>query len=199
MSHLDITRFMQRIIRRAELPLWYTEGFNPHPYITFALPLSLGFESVYEVMDIRLTDDTFDISKIPELLNEITPEYIEFFDCFEPIKKTGKVSAASFLITFDDGGKLKPILEEFFCSDDIPVSKKTKRGNIKEFNAAPHIKDFKCKSETGETKLFLTLPAGGTLNVSPEIILAAFFENNNYYCYNTLRTAILDDEGKLFR
>ena len=65
-SHLDMTRFMSRTIRRAELPVWYTEGFNPHLYMTFALPLSLGFESDYEVVDIRLLDDNYDISTLPK-------------------------------------------------------------------------------------------------------------------------------------
>ena len=53
-SHLDLNRFMQRALKRAKLPLWHTEGFNPHPYVTFALPLSLGQESECEVLDFRL-------------------------------------------------------------------------------------------------------------------------------------------------
>ena len=61
-SHLDMTRFMARVIRRAELPVWYTEGFNPHLYMTFALPLSLGFESEYEAVDIRLLQDDYELS-----------------------------------------------------------------------------------------------------------------------------------------
>ena len=77
-SHLDMTRFMSRTIRRAELPVWYTEGFNPHLYMTFALPLSLGFESDYEVVDIRLLDDNYDISTLPLLLNGVCPTYITF-------------------------------------------------------------------------------------------------------------------------
>ena len=43
-SHLDLMRTMTRAIRRSRIPLWYTEGFNPHPYMTFALPLSLGMQ-----------------------------------------------------------------------------------------------------------------------------------------------------------
>ena len=50
-SHLDLSRVMQRSLRRAGIPLWYTEGFNRHPYVTFAAPLSLGFEGLQETMD----------------------------------------------------------------------------------------------------------------------------------------------------
>ena len=54
-SHLDVNRLMQRALKRSGLPVWYSEGFNPHIYITFALPLALGLESRYEIMDFRLT------------------------------------------------------------------------------------------------------------------------------------------------
>ena len=57
-SHLDLMRAMTRALRRADVPLWYTEGFNPHPYITFALPLSLGMESLCESMDMRIEGDS---------------------------------------------------------------------------------------------------------------------------------------------
>lgn len=56
-SHLDLTRTMTRVIRRAGIPLWYTEGFNRHPYITFAAPLSLGYEGLRESMDLRLEEE----------------------------------------------------------------------------------------------------------------------------------------------
>ena len=55
-SHLDLNRTMTRAVRRAGLPIWYTEGFNPKPKITFAAPLSIGTESMCEFMDIRLTE-----------------------------------------------------------------------------------------------------------------------------------------------
>ena len=55
-SHLDLVRTMQKVIVRAGLPLWYTEGFNPKPKMVFASPLSIGTESVTEYMDVRLTE-----------------------------------------------------------------------------------------------------------------------------------------------
>ena len=51
-SHLDMNRFMSRLIAKSKIPVWYTEGFNSHIYINFALPLSLGFESDYEVLNV---------------------------------------------------------------------------------------------------------------------------------------------------
>ena len=56
-SHLDINRAMSRALKRAGIPLWYTEGFNPHPYMSFSLPLSLGVESLCESVDLRITGE----------------------------------------------------------------------------------------------------------------------------------------------
>ena len=199
-SHLDMTRFMARLIRRAQLPVWYTEGFNPHLYMTFALPLSLGFESEYEVVDIRLLDDNYDISTLPEKLNAVCPPYIRFFDAAEPIKKAGDVAAAEFVITFDDGGEIRDALNHFLSRESITVLKKTKKGDIKELEVADKIKEFSVDEKDGNTLLRITLPAGSSENLNPELFLNKFFEEyGKYYCYVINRTAILDASGKLFK
>ena len=198
-SHLDMTRFMSRLIRRAELPVWYTEGFNPHLYMTFALPLSLGFECDYAVVDIRLLDDDFDISALPEKLNAVCPPYIKFLDAGEPVKKAGDVAAAKFNITFDDNGELTDALNRFFSRDSIIVLKKTKKGGEKEIEVADKIKAFYLDDACGNTLLKITLPAGSTENLNPELFLGKFFEEyGKYYCYKINRTAIYDTDGKLF-
>ncbi|MBQ8793518.1 MAG: DUF2344 domain-containing protein [Clostridia bacterium] len=198
-SHLDMTRFMSRTIRRAELPVWYTEGFNPHLYMTFALPLSLGFESDYEVVDIRLLDDNYDISTLPQKLNAVCPPYITFLKAAEPIKKAGDVAAAEFVITFDDGGEIGDSLSAFLSRGSIVVLKKTKKGGEKEIEVGNKIKSFKTEILDGNTVLKITLPAGSTENLNPELFLNKFFEENGkYYCYKVNRTAIIDTDGKLF-
>lgn len=197
-SHLDMTRFMSRLIRRAGLSVWYTEGFNPHLYMTFALPLSLGFESDYEVVDIRVLDDDYDIASLPEKLNSVCPPYIQFFGAAEPVKKAGDVAAAEFNIVFDDGGELADDLNAFLSRGSIVVLKKTKKGNEKEIEVGDKIKSFEI-STLDDTILKITLPAGSTENLNPELFLNKFFEENGkYYCYKVNRTAILDTNGKLF-
>ena len=76
-SHLDMNRVMTRLLRLSKVPVWYTEGFNRHPYITFALPLSLGFASELEIMDFRLESDDFDIKKAEQMIAAVCPEGIE--------------------------------------------------------------------------------------------------------------------------
>ncbi len=76
-SHLDLNRCMQRTFKRSGLPVWYTEGFNPHIYITFALPLSLGYESSVEIMDFNMTEEVSE-KETADKLNKAMPEGLKF-------------------------------------------------------------------------------------------------------------------------
>jgi len=80
-SHLDINRAMSRAFKRAEIPLWYTEGFNPHPYMSFSLPLSLGVESLCESVDIRLID-SIDNADIKSRMNAVLPSDLKIVDVY---------------------------------------------------------------------------------------------------------------------
>ena len=195
-SHLDTMRAMTRLLRRAALPVWYTEGFNPHLYVTFAMPLTLGFSSVYELADIRLTDDSFPLVDICERLNSHAPEGFYFFDAREPQNKLSALSFAAFSVTFDDGGALKERLENFLDSSEINVEKKTKRGDVKSINVAPDIKEYSIASDGG-TKLDITLPAGPEKSINPELIINKFLSDTDPECFfSVTRTALLDKSGE---
>jgi len=199
-SHLDMTRFMSRSIKKAGIPVWYTEGFHPHLYLTFALPLSLGFESDYEVMDIRLIDDSYPLSDICKKLNEVFPKYIRAFKAEEPVTKTGKIAFADFKIEFNDEGYLKEELADFLNSTEIICQKKTKKGGIKEIDLIPKIKAKDVKAAEN-TELYLTLPAGSEDNLNPELLLNAFYEKvaSKYFSYSITRTMIYDTEMQQFK
>ena len=200
-SHLDMNRFMIRSVRMAKLPIWYTEGFNPHPYVTFALPLPLGFTSDYEIVDIRLVDDSYDITSICEKLNSVCPQYVRFFDCRQPVLKTGAVAFAEHTVTFDDNANIYPLFKEFLNEKEIICSKKTKKGDIKEFDILPKIKKCEVKLENQNTVITVILPAGPNENINPDILINAFYEKypEKYFCYEINRTAILDNELFPFR
>ena len=68
-SHLDLNRCMLRALHKSKLPIWHTEGFNPHPFVTFPLPLSLGFRGTNECMDVKLEDDNYSYEEIITKLN----------------------------------------------------------------------------------------------------------------------------------
>ena len=73
-SHLDLVRTMMKIIVRAKLPLWYTEGFNPKPKMVFAAPLSIGTESMTEFMDLRLIERMSEEEALLRLNRNMTDE-----------------------------------------------------------------------------------------------------------------------------
>ena len=92
-SHLDINRMMTRAVRRAHLPMWYTEGFNPHPYIAFALPLPLGQSSECEFMDIRIEGDMTN-DEVLKKLRAVMPQGVEIVSAEEPVHSANEINKA---------------------------------------------------------------------------------------------------------
>ncbi len=140
-SHLDLMRTFQRVFLRAGVRLRHTEGFNPHPYMNFALPLSVGIESVCELLDFDLMDE-LDLSPLPALLNKTMPEGIEALKAYEPTKKFSEIKWQRIkgTLVFDEGVRpdTVPGLEALFGGKELIISKKTKKGSA-EINIIPSI------------------------------------------------------------
>lgn len=197
-SHLDLNRFMLKIIRKSKIPVWFSEGYNPHPYITFALPLSLGFESDYEVMDIRLDDDSYSNDSVFNALSGLLPVGFELIKCTDPIMKAGQVCFADYKIVFDsEDSSVVNELYSFLKSDSIISSKKTKKGTIKEIDLKNYIKDFSLNGTT----LNLTLAAGGSNNLNPKLVLDAYssFKSVSLPYYTITRTMLYNDNMEIFK
>ena len=96
-SHLDLMRAMQRALKRAGLPVWYTEGYNPHIYLTFALPISLGFEGLRESMDLKVADEV-DITGFGARLAPCLPEGIGLVGVDYPVMKPAEIAFARYRI-----------------------------------------------------------------------------------------------------
>lgn len=199
-SHLDMNRFMTRLLRLSKVPIWYTEGFNKHPYITFALPLSLGFSSEYEVMDFRLDKDDFSISEAERMIANVCPEGIEVIALKEPQYKSGKIALADFEIILDQKGELNAdTLKAFLSQPEITVLKTTKKGGTKEIDLAEKIKAFDVSGDA-QIKLTLRLPAGGEDNVNPKILIDRYLENIGVSdaFYTVKRTGLFLADGMKF-
>ena len=197
-SHLDMNRFMPRVIRKTSIPVWYTEGFNSHVYLNFALPLSLGFESDYEAMDFKVTDDTYSNESIFSELVRVMPQHIEIIKVGDPVNKPGKIAFAEFKINFEDSGSIADNLNSFLNSGSIKVLKKSKKGIIKELELADKIARFEI-SKTGNTQLKIVLTAG-TDNVNPQLLLSAFedFLGKNLPEYSITRTMLYTENLEEF-
>lgn len=175
-SHLDLNRVMLRAVTKSRLDIWRTEGFNRHAYITFALPLSLGFSSECESMDFRLLDDEMDLSEIPARLNSCLPDGLRVVDCKEAKYKPADIDTALYevLLTSDDISisELYDALEELLESDEIAVEKKTKKG-FKTVNLKEYVKAYALSSDEDTARLSVTLPAGSSVNINPSLLVTA--------------------------
>ena len=138
-SHLDLMATMKRGFLRAGLELKYSQGFNPHPYMSVALPLPVGNESVCELMDVGLINEG-----LPELKAVKLPDGITIHDAYKPIRKFKDIAWIEISM---DMHYNQPVNKDFaesikqrFSEKSIIISKKTKRGS-KDLDISPFIKD----------------------------------------------------------
>lgn len=170
-SHLDLTRAMTRAVRRAGLPIWYTEGFNKHPYLTFAAPLSLGFEGLAESMDLRLLEDVPE-DEIVRRLNAVLPEGLAAVSAAEPVHKAGELETARYRLAFT--GDLSQ-MAAFLAQDAILVEKRTKKGGTKPVDLKPSLAGaVYTPGQDGEGIMEVTLPCGSNETINPALIAAAY-------------------------
>ncbi len=164
-SHLDLNHCIQRAMRRSKLPVWQTEGFNPHTYVAFMLPLSLGQEGVCEAMDFRLTEDVAP-EEVMQKLNDSLPPDIRVIRVAEPKYKNTDITTAEYTIESDiDADKFM----QFMQSPEILVEKKTKRG-VSTVDLKPLVSEL--SAAAGEIKL--RLPAGNDFSINPQLLFDAY-------------------------
>ncbi len=202
-SHLDLNRTMLRALHKSRIPIWHTEGFNPHPFATFPLPLSLGFRGINECMDVKLEDDNYSFKEIIPKLNACLPMGIRVFDVTEVIMKAGKVAYASFTIRISEASTPSSAicadLRKLFSKDTIEVEKKSKRG-MKTVDIKQGIKSFEIKEMLDCAVLEIVLSAGSSDNVNPNLIITALeAETGLEYELDITRNDLYNSEMELFR
>lgn len=183
-SHLDLTRCMARALKLSRLPVWYTEGFNPHIYMTFAMPLSLGVSGLRECMDIRLTDEGMDLSAAAEMLRKQLPRDISVLEISEPRLGFDAIAYAEYEITLDseEPGALWDMLDEIMSRDSVIVMKHGKKGD-KEFDIKPHFKLLDKQIEPGTLKIKLRTSCSQEGSVNPSLLLEALKRYKNLEPY----------------
>ena len=178
-SHLDITRCMQRAIQRAGLSVWYTEGFNPHIYLTFALPLPLGYESVCEVMDLRFcgADAEEDTETLRTRLNAALPPDLRVERVEAPQRKPEEITTARYEISISaigaDGAHLRDCFLRFWDSGTIEVEKHTKKG-VKTIDIRPEVEAVSVEAASCGLTLVLLTSAGTSKNINPTLLTEEF-------------------------
>lgn len=169
-SHLDLMRTMTRALRRAAIPLWYTEGFNRHPYLTFAAPLSLGYEGLRESMDIRLEED-MDYGVLVDQLNAVLPIGMVAVEANEAQAKVKELTAAEYRITF---GCSASSVKELLSLPEIMVEKRTKKKTMKTIDIRPYFSNAVVEA-MGENRsaMTVTLSCGSAENINPGLFVTA--------------------------
>lgn len=195
-SHLDLVRTMTRAVRRAEIPLWYTEGFNRHPYLTFAAPLSLGFEGLAETMDLRLEEE-MDYAVLVARLNAVMPEGLRVLSAAEAVAKAGDLAAAAYRLTLSCPPE---VVQAALAAPELPVEKRTKKKTLKTVDVRPYFTEATVEAGESGTVMTVTLPCGSAETVNPSLFLAALnaFSGGEWQM-SVLRTEIFAANGAVFR
>ena len=174
-SHLDLTHTFVRALNRAQMPVAYSSGFNPHPKLVFAMPLSVGSEGKNELCDITLKTDSISDREFEEALKRELPEQICIKKVYAPDVKFGDVKDAKYTVTIHRGGLAGEL--DKALSGELVTMKKTKSG-IKEVELSSRIKSYSLEGGEGETVLKLVLDASSEGYLNPELVMTALKEKN---------------------
>lgn len=169
-SHLDLMRMFQRAFMRSELPISYSQGFNPHQKISIAFPLPLGVTGEREYMDIEL-DEQIEFSELITRLNDALPPDIKVSYASYPNQKTSLLSRAVYTVEIDLKNNISNLpekIENILNQNEIVVEKKTKKG-IFDTDIKPSIISFSTLDFCGKNlvlKLTLSCADGASLKAS---------------------------------
>ena len=178
-GHLDVMRYFQKLMRRADIPIAYSEGFSPHQIMSFAMPLGIGDESVAEYVDIEIVKKISSKEAI-EKLNEASVNDIRILSFKEiPDGKAynamSSITAASYEIKLRDecnhSFDVFSAFSELLSNDEIIVTKQSKKSEN-----TLDIKPFIYEYDVKEDCLYLLVSCGSVMNIKPELVLKAVFD-----------------------
>ena len=203
-SHLDLQRTVARVLVRANIPMWYTKGFNPHAKVVFGLPLSVGTQSECEFIDLRVDRD-ISCEEVKNLLNRELTDEMQVLDAYEPTSKFADIAWARYEIDLNFAGanaEMAEKLQSLFTTSPLLVMKKSKSGE-KEVDLTQMIREFNATAtEDGKIAITAILRAGNTENLNPEMLIGVAKErlgilsgDPTQESYSILRTNVYTDDG----
>lgn len=204
-SHLDLMRTFQRAFQRADLTIKHTEGFNPHPFISILLPLSLGFSSQCEILEFQLLD-SISPDDVPGRLNAVLPEGIAVERCYEGGAKAKELAFVDYRLTLEyENGVTSGAAEawqELLGRERLEVAKKSKKSKTGEtiVDVIPLVKSFSVIGEKSAVILDAVISAQNP-GLNPQLLVTAFEREHpnlapDFVSYH--RRAVLDSAGNLF-
>lgn len=169
-SHLDFLRTITRTFRRANVPVKYSEGFNPHMVMTIGLPLSVGATTVCDCLDAELTEDV-DFEALKDSINACAPRGISVYgikSC-DGLKPLYLIDSALYEASFTTDIKID--MEKYIKEPQVLIEKKSKR-KLKEVNIKDFIRSVSIEESDGLShRLLLHINAGNFSNLRPELVI----------------------------
>ena len=195
LSHLDLMAVFARSFARARLPLRYTEGFNPHAYLSVALPLPVGFQSVCERLDFGMLGEP-DYAALPGIISAALPDGLRVTAAGPDGRKLAEVLFAGYRMEAETGASPERVAEVF--SRPVFVDKRAKKGGTVRTDITPMIRSLSCApAPNGLTVSVVVAAQNPTLN--PEYIADAWRELlDPDAAFRFTRTAIYGADGELF-
>ena len=205
-SHLDLVRTMHKVIVRAKLPLYYTEGFNPKPKMIFAAPLSIGTESVSEFMDLRMNEYIDPVEAMNRINANLTDE-MQMVEAYYPETKFTDLKWMSYRITVcpaEISDDMISAVNALLSSDNVEV---TKKNSDKTTNIAPLIRSCDAVRSGDSIIINAVLSADPSAFLNPEYVIKAMkeklgilaSENLMSESYEILRLNAYFDDMREFR
>ena len=204
-GHLDVMRFFQKLMRRADIPIAFTGGYSPHMIMSFASPLGIGLTSDGEYLDIELTAPVDSLEAVKRMNKECAEgiEVISIRQIPDEKKMTGMtiLAAADYLVSVKEGTlpeNWKEGFSDFMAQKEIRVIKQTKRSE-REVDIRPLIYRWEIRGES----IFLQLAAGSAENLKPDLVMETFLsgsavpEGSVSFAYHRLEMyADMGEDGK---
>ena len=204
-SHLDLMRLFQRAFKRAQLPLWHTQGFNPRPSISILLPLSVGVQSHCEMLDFDLDGVEVSCDEICDRLNAVLVDGIRVLQVYEQGRKGKELKYLDCAVTLEyDAGVpagAAAQIEELFRRDALILEKKSKNG-IKEENIIPMIRRITAENTDGHSLVLRAQVCCQNPTLNPMQLSAAvskYLPDTQPDFVKCRRLEIYDANEKIFR
>ncbi len=185
-GHLDMMRYFQKLMRRAEVDIRYSEGFSPHQIMSFASPLGVGITSDGEYLDIEVLS-TKSSREMIAAMNATQVEGVEivgFVELPEEAKTAMSiVAAADYVLSFKECYESplgiaewkEAVVENFHKMNSFTIIKQSKKSE-REVDLKPLVYDFEVRELEGAPSFYIKVSTGSVDNIKPELVLSSLYE-----------------------
>lgn len=205
-SHLDLMRTFQRAFARAHIQIKHTEGFHPHPFVSIALPLSVGYSSQCEILEFGLMGDT-PREEVPARLNAAMPEGIIIQQCYQGEEKLKELALVNYIMNFEypEGRpqETEPAMQELLRRESLVVQKKSNKAKLgyTEVDLIPLIRNWnlECQSDTMTLDIVVAAQNPG---LNPELLRSTFCQAYPEFTPDFVtfhRREVFHADGRVFR